>query len=100
MQRKSSLSRVEKRQAQLTLFVTCLVIELHWYYPRVYANTRLNNLNIVVCKNDLFGFSCHFVKVLYATPSQDEFYNITDALEEQGMEQIIKVVYSSLLLSV
>lgn len=30
-------------------------------------------------------------KVLYATPSQDEFYNITDALEEQGMEQIIKM---------
>ncbi|XP_074618876.1 FH1/FH2 domain-containing protein 3-like [Acropora palmata] len=29
-------------------------------------------------------------KVLYATPSQDEFYNITDSLEEQGMEQIIK----------
>ncbi|XP_078368383.1 FH1/FH2 domain-containing protein 3-like isoform X2 [Oculina patagonica] len=30
-------------------------------------------------------------KVLYATPSQDGFYDITDALEEQGMEQIIKM---------
>ena len=30
-------------------------------------------------------------KVLYATPSQDGFYDITDALEEQGMEQVIKV---------
>ena len=32
-----------------------------------------------------------FFKVLYATPTQDGFYDITDALEEQGMEQIIKV---------
>ena len=31
------------------------------------------------------------LQVLYATPSQDGFYDITDALEEQGMEQIIKV---------
>lgn len=31
------------------------------------------------------------VQVLHATPSQDGFYDITDALEEQGMEQIIKV---------
>ena len=42
-----------------------------------------------------FDHLYHSFQVLYATPSQDGFYDITDALEEQGMEQIIKVKFMS-----
>ena len=31
------------------------------------------------------------VQVLYATPDQGTFYDVTDALEEQNMESIIEV---------
>ena len=39
----------------------------------------------------LIYFHLHFLKILNAAPDQDLFYDISDALEEQGMEQILKV---------
>lgn len=53
-----------------------------------------DRLSVITCY--LYGTAinevlCNALQVLYATPNQDGFYDITDALEEQGMEQIIKV---------
>ena len=51
-----------------------------------------DSLLLVIC-GLLWLIKCCIAQVLYATPTQDGFYDITDALEEQGMEQIIKVKY-------
>ena len=61
-----------------------------------YGTTRKNTERYYTTKH-LIRYMYYGVQVLYATPNQDGFYDITDALEEQGMEQIIKVKHQPLI---
>ena len=62
-----------------------------------YGTTGKNTQGYYTTKRLIRYIMYYGVQVLYATPNQDGFYDITDALEEQGMEQIIKVKHQPLI---
>lgn len=48
-----------------------------------------------VCRISHYVFVCPFCQSLAALPDQDSFYDMTDCLEQQGMEQIMQKHMSS-----